>query len=77
MRRVVVTGIGHVSSLGCGAETVWKRVLNGESGIRKITSFDTSDLKTKIGGQVPEGPTSEGLFHADDWVSARDRRRMD
>ena len=77
MRRVVVTGLGLVTPLGCGVEPTWKRILESQSGIKPITHFDVSDIPAKIAGTVPEGPTAEGLFHADDWVSSKDRRRMD
>lgn len=76
MRRVVVTGMGMVTSLGPGVETNWKGILAGKSGIRPITAFDVSELPAKIGGTVPEG-TGEGEFNADDFVPAKDRRRMD
>ena len=77
MRRVVITGLGLVTSLGCGVENNWKRLLNSESGIRSIQSFDVSDLPAKIAGEVPVGATADGLFNADDWVSPKDQRRMD
>ena len=77
MKRVVVTGMGLVSPLGCGVETNWQRLIAGQSGIRAIQSFDVSDLPAKIAGQVPQGETSEGGFNADDWVSPKDQRRMD
>jgi len=77
MRRVVVTGMGMVSSLGVGVKTNWDGLLASKSGIRKIENFDVTDLPAKIGGQVPEGPTEDGLFNADDWVTPKDRRRMD
>ena len=48
MRRVVVTGLGMVSPLGYGVEPTWKRILNGESGARKIDTFDASDLTCQI-----------------------------
>ena len=44
MRRVVVTGLGMVSPLGCGVEPTWKRILGSESGAGKIETFDVSDL---------------------------------
>jgi 3-oxoacyl-[acyl-carrier-protein] synthase II len=77
MRRVVVTGMGMVSSLGVGIKTNWDGLMASKSGIRKIENFDVTDLPAKIGGQVPEGPTEEGKFNADDWVTPKDRRRMD
>lgn len=77
MRRVVVTGIGLLTSLGCGVKPCWERLLQGQSGIRAIENFDVSDLSAKIAGQVPEGPTAEGLFTADDWMEPKDARRVD
>lgn len=77
MRRVVITGLGLVTPLGCGVDHVWDRLLNGKSGLRGIQSFDVSDLPSKIAGQVPLGETSEGLFNADDYVAPRDQRKLD
>ena len=77
MRRVVITGLGLVTPLGCGVEKTWTRLLNGESGISGIQVFDVSDLSSKIAGQIPLGDTAQGGFNADDWVDAKDRRRMD
>ncbi len=76
-RRVVITGLGLVSPLACGVEESWKRLVAGESGLRAIQSFDVSDLPAKVAGQVPRGETSAGLFNADDWVPAKDHRKMD
>ena len=77
MRRVVVTGMGLVTSLGCGVEQNWKSLLAGKSGIGSIQTFDTSDLASKIGGQVPVGDTADGLFCIDDWVGTKEQRRID
>ena len=77
MRRVVVTGLGLVTPLGCGVEVNWENLLAGKSGIGAIQSFDISDLPAKIAGQVPVGETAEGLFNADDWMTPKDQRRMD
>ena len=77
MRRVVVTGLGLVSPLGCGVTANWERLINSESGLGAIQSFDVSDLPAKIAGQVPLGETAAGKFNADDWVSPKEQRRMD
>jgi 3-oxoacyl-[acyl-carrier-protein] synthase II len=77
MKRVVVTGMGLVTPLGCGVEATWSRLLAGESGIRSIQSFDVSDLPVKIAGQIPQGDKSSGLFNPDDWVEIKDRKKMD
>ncbi|TAH32821.1 MAG: beta-ketoacyl-[acyl-carrier-protein] synthase II [Alphaproteobacteria bacterium] len=76
MRRVVITGLGLVTPLGCGAKHVWPRLLAGESGLRQIQAFDVSDLPAKIGGTLPPGASADGFFNADDYVPAKDRRRM-
>ncbi|HJO97818.1 MAG: beta-ketoacyl-ACP synthase II [Rhodospirillales bacterium] len=77
MRRVVVTGIGLLTPLGCGVKSNHERLFNGESGIGAIQSFDVSDLPSKIAGMVPLGAGDDGLFDVDAWVSPRDQRRMD
>ena len=52
MNRVVVTGIGLITALGTGLEKSWKRILNGETGIDKITSYDTTDMPVQIAAEV-------------------------
>lgn len=77
MKRVVVTGLGLVSPLGCGVDATWGRLVAGRSGVGAIQSFDVADLPAKIAAQVPRGETAEGYFNADDWVSPKEQRRMD
>jgi 3-oxoacyl-[acyl-carrier-protein] synthase II len=69
-RRVVVTGLGVVTALGCKVEELWNRVCNGESGIRGITGFDPSQFRCRIGGEVSDWST-EG------YVSAKDAKKLD
>jgi len=76
LRRVVVTGLGMVTPLGDGVAHNWSRLTAGESGIRKITNFDTTDLAAKIAGQPPTGNEAYA-FRADDYIEAKDRRKMD
>jgi len=77
MRRVVVTGLGMVSPLGCGVQTNWDRLMAGKSGIKAITSFDVSDLPAKIAGIVPEGSKEDGAFDPSEWVEPKEQRKID
>src|ERR1700753_3676014 len=77
MRRVVVTGLGLVTPLPCGVEETWSRLLAGQSGASAITKFKTDDLPTRIACQVPRGDGSDGTFNPDQWVDAKEQRRMD
>jgi 3-oxoacyl-[acyl-carrier-protein] synthase II len=77
MRRVVVTGLGVVSPLGCGVEPTWKRILGGESGARKIDTFDVSDLPSQIACLVPRGDGTDGTFNPNQWMEPKDQRKVD
>ena len=77
MRRVVVTGMGMVTPLGDGVDTNWRRLMAAESGIRSIQAFDTSDLATKIAGEVPKGDKANGHFNVDDYIAPKDQRKLD
>ena len=77
MRRVVVTGLGMVTPLGCGVETTWQRLLKGESGASRIEKFDVSDLPCKIACSVPRGDGSNGSFNPDQWMAPKEQRKVD
>jgi len=77
MRRVVITGMGIVSPLGCGVETTWQRLLKGESGAKKIDTFDVSDIACRIACVVPRGDGSGGTFNADQWMEPKEQRKVD
>ncbi len=84
MRRVVVTGLGLVTPVGCGVDTAWKNILSGKSGASKIEHFDVSDLGCKVAAVMPRvdgraGGSSdmEGAFDPDKVMSARDAKRVD
>ena len=77
MRRVVVTGMGMVSPLGDGVDTNWRRLMAAESGIRSIQAFDTSDLATKIAGEVPAGDWANGHFNVDSYLQPKEQRKLD
>jgi 3-oxoacyl-[acyl-carrier-protein] synthase II len=76
-RRVVVTGMGIASPLGLGVETVWNKLIEGQSGIRQIQSFDVTDLAAKIAGQVPAGTRADGGLTLSEWIPVKDQRKMD
>jgi len=77
MRRVVVTGLGMVSPLACGVEETWKRLIAGQSGAGPITRFDTSNVITTYACEIPFGDGTDGTFNPDDWMEAKDRRKVD
>jgi len=77
MRRVVVTGLGLVTPLACGVEETWSRLIAGKSGASRITSFDASDLATKIACSVPRGDGANGTFNPDQWMDPKEQRRVD
>lgn len=69
-RRVVVTGMGVVSPLGCDLDRFWRRLVAGESGVREITRFDHSDQRVHIAAEVQE-------FDPEDYLDRRTVRRLD
>ena len=77
MRRVVVTGLGMVTPLGCGVEATWSRLTEGQSGASGVQSFDVSDLACKIACTLPLGSASEGRWNPDEWMDAKDQRKVD
>jgi len=77
LRRVVITGLGLVTPLGCGVEAAWSRLLEGRSGARRIEEFEVSDLSAQIACFVPRGALSEGKFNPDDWMEPKEQRKVD
>ncbi|MEN3930527.1 beta-ketoacyl-ACP synthase II [Microvirga sp. W0021] len=77
MRRVVVTGLGMVTPLGCGVEPTWKNILDGRSGAATISAFDVSDLACRIACSIPLGDGSNATFNPDDWMEPKEQRKVD
>ena len=84
MRRVVVTGLGLLTPLGWGVEHTWKGIVEGQSGIGPITSFDTEGYGCTIAGEIPSvdgrgggAPDQPGVFDHEKVMSPKDRKRVD
>ncbi len=69
-RRVVVTGLGIISPVGIGVQQAWRNIVEGRSGIARISVFDPSTFASQMAGEVRD-------FDATQYISAKDARRMD
>ncbi|MEC7108964.1 MAG: beta-ketoacyl-ACP synthase II [Planctomycetota bacterium] len=69
-RRVVISGLGVVTSLSCKVDDLWSRVLAGESGIHPIRLFDVSDFKVTIGGDIYD-------WNPSDYIDPKELKRLD
>ncbi len=69
-KRIVVTGMGAITPLGIGVETLWDGLVNGRSAVQRITRFDPSDFPTQIAAEVPD-------FNPTDFMDRKEARRMD
>ncbi|CAI8757929.1 beta-ketoacyl-ACP synthase II [Pseudomonas sp. IT-P176] len=77
-KRIVVTGMGALTPLGCGVEPIWQRLLAGQSGIRRLPESLIGDLSISIGGQVPDRTQDpEAGFDPDQLLAAKEQRKMD
>ena len=77
MRRVVVTGIGLLTSLGNNKDISWKNLINTKSGIKKINQFDVTDLPAKIAGYIDNDPESPNYFNNSSYLQIKDIKRND
>ena len=77
MRRVVVTGMGLLSSIGNNLDTSWKNLINSKSGIKQINHFDVSDLPAKIAGYISNNPDDDNYFNKSLSLETRDLKRND
>ncbi len=77
MKRVVVTGIGLVTPLGCGTDINWKNLISGVSGAKKISKFDASNYKCQVACEVPSDGKTTGSFVAEDWIDKKELKKLD
>ncbi len=68
-RRVVVTGVGLVTSVGIGTKTVWEAIKSGTNGIGPITAFDSTDFNCRIAGEVKG-------FNPGDYIEKKEIKKM-
>jgi 3-oxoacyl-[acyl-carrier-protein] synthase II len=66
-----------VTPLACGVEPTWQRLIEGQSGVRRIERFDVSDIPSKIAGQIPRGDGSDGTYNPDQWMEPKEQRKVD
>ncbi|RCK51664.1 3-oxoacyl-ACP synthase [Thalassospira profundimaris] len=76
-QRIVVTGMGLVTPLGCGLDAVWQRLVAGQSGVVTNHRFDSSKLLTKFAGLVPGHADDPAGLNEDDVISKKDRKKVD
>jgi len=77
MRRVVVTGIGLLTSIGVGKENIWTNLLNGKSGIKKINNFNTDEFTCKIAGYISNDESNENYFNISPHLDNKEIKRND
>src|SRR5262249_52139477 len=77
MRRVVVTGLGMVSPLACGAEATWKRLIAAESGARGMERVEVADLPAQIACQIRRGDGSDNTYNPDQGMERKEQRKVD
>ena len=77
MKRVVVTGIGLVTPLGCGKDINWKNLISGKSGAGKINRFDATNFKCKVACEVPQGDGNNGTFNPEKSIEKKEIKKID
>ena len=77
LRRVVVTGLGLVTPLGCGVEATWANILAGRSGAKRIDDFEIDDIACQIAHRIPLGDYADGKYNPDEWMEVKEQRKVD
>ena len=77
MRRVVVTGMGLLTTLGNNLDISWDNLINCKSGIKQIIHFDVSNLPSKIAGYINNNPEDENYFNISSILEPKDLKRND
>jgi len=69
-KRVVITGEGSISPLGLDSKSLWDNIINGNSGVRKIESFNTENFSVKIAGEITN-------FNPEDHFLSKEIKKLD
>ena len=77
MRRVVVTGLGLLTSIGTNIKDTWNNLLSCKSGIKQITNFETKDLSCKIAGFISHDPNSSNFIDLQSIFQTKEIKRND
>ena len=77
MKRVVITGIGLITSLGEDVDTIWNNLISCKSGIKKINSFETKDLPCRIAGYISNDISDSNYIQLDKYLEKKDFNRND
>ncbi len=77
MKRVVVTGMGMVTPLGCGVDHNWNKIIEGNSGARNISRFNAENYKCRVACEVPLGDGENGTFNEENWIEKKELKKID
>ena len=77
MKRVVVTGLGLVTPLGCGVDQNWSNLISGLSGGVRISKFDPKNFKCKVACEVQLGSLRDGKFNPEEWIEKKEIKKID
>lgn len=69
-KRVVITGMGVIHSLGFGLDNFWRAICEGRNGISLVTKFDTTDFDAKVAAEIRN-------FEPTDYIDKKEAKRMD
>ena len=77
MKRIVITGVGLVTSIGDGVKDTWENLISCKSGIKEISSFETEDLPCKIAGHISNNSKESNFFDEEKYFNYKDLKRND
>ena len=76
MNRVVITGIGLVTPLGCGVQNTWNALISGKCGVQRLESSDYDKIPSKVAARVPQGDSDDTFLNSEKYVLPSELRTM-